>query len=122
MTNSTPWDFDKDEFMAELKDIKEVWEVRFLKIWSINLEWKIVSGILDIEGNEWSIDEILWDCWWIGEKYKVWKETFELWKTFKGSSNSKEFLKQRVRKYEDGEEGGKQGGLEFIPIDLTHDS
>jgi len=27
-----------------------------------------------------------------------------------------------VRKYEDGEEGGKQGGLEFIPIDLTHDS
>lgn len=48
--------------MAELKEIKEVREVRFLKIWAINLERKIVSGIIDIDGNERTVDEILRDC------------------------------------------------------------
>lgn len=52
--------------------------MRSLKIWSINLEKIICSGIIEIEEEDRPIDKILVECRRICEKYKIWRETFEI--------------------------------------------
>jgi zinc transporter 2 len=51
LNNSTPRGFDKEEFMHELKSVTHVREVRSLKIWSLNLEKTLCSGIIEIDSD-----------------------------------------------------------------------